>query len=166
MADPTTSDARHGRSDRRRGGRTGQAAAARGIAQSPRRRSSLPFLALDLLSADQIESIHETSLQVLREIGMEVMLPEARDRLEAAGAEVRESRVTFPRELVESALETAPSSFVFHARNPANDLTIGGSAISFGTVASAPNCSDLEGGRRTGNEVDFRNFLKLAQVFN
>jgi trimethylamine---corrinoid protein Co-methyltransferase len=166
MADPTTSDARHGRSDRRRGGRIGQAAAARGIAQSPRRRSSLPFSALDLLSADQIESIHETSLQVLREIGMEVMLPEARDRLKAAGAEVRESRVTFPRELVESALETAPSSFVLHARNPANDLTIGGSAISFGTVASAPNCSDLEGGRRTGSEADFRNFLKLAQLFN
>ena len=47
MADPTTSDARHGRSDRRRGGRTGQAAAARGIAQSAKRRSSLPFPPLD-----------------------------------------------------------------------------------------------------------------------
>ena len=58
------------------------------LPRAPKRRSSLPFPPLDLLSADQIESIHETSLQVLREIGMEVMLPEARDRLRAAGAEV------------------------------------------------------------------------------
>src|SRR5262249_12210155 len=149
MVDQSTSEARHGRSDRRRGGRSGQAAAARGIAQSPKRRSEPPVLAPHLLSADQIESIHGTSLQCLSEIGMEGMLPEARDRVKAAGAEVRDSRVTFPRELVESALKTAPSQFVFHARNPANDLTIGGSAIAFGTVASAPNCSDLEGGRRT-----------------
>src|SRR5262249_27441842 len=97
---------------------------------------------------------------------MEVMLPEARDRLKAAGAEVRDSRVTFPRELVESALKTAPSQFVFHARNPANDLTIGGSPIAFGTAASARHCCGLEGGRRTGNQADFRNFLKLAQLFN
>ena len=76
--------------------------------QSPKRRSKLPFPPVDLLSVDQIESIHETSLEVLREVGMEVMLPEARDRLKAAGAEVRDSRVTFPRELVESA-RTAPS---------------------------------------------------------
>jgi trimethylamine---corrinoid protein Co-methyltransferase len=166
MADPTTTDQRHGRADRRRGGRSGQSAAALRLAQSPKRRAKLPFLPVDLLSADQIESIHETSLEVLGEIGMEVMLPEACDRLKAAGAEVRDSRVTYPRELVERALRTAPSSFVFHARNPANDLGVGGASINFGTVASAPNCSDLEGGRRTGNRADFENFLKLAQLFN
>ena len=166
MADPTTTDQRHGRADRRRGGRSGQSAAALRLAQSPKRRSKLPFPPVDLLSVDQIESIHETSLEVLREVGMEVMLPEARDRLKAAGAEVRDSRVTFPRELVESALRTAPSRFVLHARNPANDLGVGGASINFGTVASAPNCSDLEGGRRTGTFADFENFLKLAQIFN
>ena len=33
-------------------------------------------------------------------------------------------------------------------------------------MASAPNCSDLDNGRRPGNQVDFRNFLKLAQMHN
>ncbi len=33
-------------------------------------------------------------------------------------------------------------------------------------MASAPNCSDLDRGRRPGNQEDFRNFLKLAQMHN
>ena len=32
--------------------------------------------------------------------------------------------------------------------------------------AAPPNGSDLEGGRRTGNQADYRNFLRLAQYFN
>jgi trimethylamine--corrinoid protein Co-methyltransferase len=33
-------------------------------------------------------------------------------------------------------------------------------------MASAPNCSDIDSGRRPGNQADFRNFLKLAQMHN
>jgi trimethylamine---corrinoid protein Co-methyltransferase len=38
--------------------------------------------------------------------------------------------------------------------------------MAFGTVSSAPNCSDADGGRRSGTLADYRNFLKLGQVFN
>ena len=38
--------------------------------------------------------------------------------------------------------------------------------MNFCTVASAPNASDLTGGRRRGNQEDYRNFLKLGQYFN
>jgi trimethylamine--corrinoid protein Co-methyltransferase len=156
---------RRQRGDRRRTGRdTGSA--PRGIAQSPPQKARLPFAPLELLSADEIESIHETSLEVLQEIGMEVMLPEARDLLVKAGADVKGERVRYPRGLVEQCLATVPSSFTFHARNPANSLEMGGRAIAFGTVASAPNCSDLDGGRRSGTHRDYANFLRLAQVFN
>jgi trimethylamine--corrinoid protein Co-methyltransferase len=33
-------------------------------------------------------------------------------------------------------------------------------------MASAPNCSDTDRGRRPGNQQDYRNFLKLAQMHN
>ena len=33
-------------------------------------------------------------------------------------------------------------------------------------MASAPNCSDTDRGRRTGNQEDYRNFLRLAQMHN
>jgi trimethylamine--corrinoid protein Co-methyltransferase len=157
---------RRQRGDRRRAGRDSAGAAKAGIAQSPQQKARLPFAPLALLSADEIEAIHETSLEVLREIGMEVMLPEARDLLAKAGADVKGERVRYPRGLVEQCLATVPESFTFHARNPANSLQMGGGAVAFGTVASAPNCSDLDGGRRSGTHRDYANFLRLAQVFN
>ena len=36
----------------------------------------------------------------------------------------------------------------------------------FCSVGSAPNCSDLEGGRRPGNHADYKNFLRLIQTLN
>src|SRR6185369_1349002 len=48
-----------------------------------------PQLALEparLLSDDQIEAIHRLSLQVLEEIGMDMLHPEAREILARAGA--------------------------------------------------------------------------------
>jgi len=150
---------------RRRGERRKPAAEAP-IRQLARTKPRRLFEPLRLVSDDELQSIHEASLRVLEEIGMEFLLPEARERLRAAGAEVEGERVRFPRALVRSSLETAPSSFTFHARNPANSIPMGGDFMAFGNVSSPPNCSDLDGGRRVGNLADYRNFLKLSQVFN
>src|SRR3546814_17512168 len=56
-----------------------------------------------------------------------------------------------------------PSEVTLHARNPERNLTFGGNHINFGTVASAPNVSDLDSGRRPGNFVDYCTLLKLSQ---
>jgi trimethylamine--corrinoid protein Co-methyltransferase len=50
-----------------------------------------------------------------------------------------------------------------HARNPANNLQIGGDAVAFCSVASAPNVFDRDGGRRPGNRKDYQNLLRLGQ---
>ncbi|MEM7037747.1 MAG: trimethylamine methyltransferase family protein, partial [Bacteroidota bacterium] len=47
----------------------------------------------ELVSADQIEAIHEASLTVLRDIGLKIESAVARDLLQKAGAEVAEDRV-------------------------------------------------------------------------
>ncbi len=150
---------------RRRGERRKPAGQSR-IAQLPRSKPKRLFPPMKLVSDDELESIHEASLKVLEEIGMEFLLPEARERLKGAGAEIEGARVRIPRGLVEEALKTVPSTFTFHARNPENSLTMGGDFMAFGNVSSPPNCSDLDGGRRVGNLADYRNFLKLSQVFN
>lgn len=152
---------------RRRGGERhkGRTATAK-INQLPRRKPRRLFAPMALVSDDELESIHQASLQVLQEIGMDLLLPEARERLAAAGAEVKGERVRFPRGLIEECLKTVPSEFNLHARNPENSIRLGGSAMVFGNVSSPPNCSDADGGRRTGNLADFRNLLKLSQVFN
>src|SRR5688572_15904664 len=52
-----------------------------------------------ILSDDQIEAIHEKSLRVLQEIGMDILLPEARQILAHAGASVDGERVRIGREI-------------------------------------------------------------------
>ncbi len=139
-----------------------------GIRQSPFAQLQNPHPPVEILSADQLESIHRASLEVLENTGMNFLLPEAREILRRAGAEVDKSgaRVRFDRALVEQAMASAPPVFTMRARNPAHDLIFGGSHINFSTVGSPPNATDLERGRRSGNRADFCDFLKLTQCIN
>ncbi len=120
------------------------------------------------MSDDQLESIHIASLEILRDTGIDVLDPDARQRLTAAGAvgEPDTERVRFDPDMVLEAIATAPSEFVLHARNPAHNVTIGGDNVVFSSVASPPNVSDLAGGRRTGNTTDFQNLVRLSQHLN
>ena len=160
MTDASVEPTRRNRRDtpRRQGGST--------IQQQRRIKSARAFPPTKLISDDQIESIHLASLKVLAEIGMDFMMPEAREILQKAGAQIDGERVRFDPAMIEEAMAHAPSSFTLHARNPANNMLVGGPNICFGTVGSPPNCHDMEGGRRTGTRADFQKFLKLCQHFN
>jgi len=49
-----------------------------------------PFAPQTIFSEDEIFNIHETALKVLEELGIRVLLPEARDIFKKAGARVQE----------------------------------------------------------------------------
>ena len=104
------------------------------------------------LSADEIEAIHETSLRVLEELGIEVMSGTARELLASHGAEVDASSgvVRLDRALVMQMLQKVPSTFTLVPRNVERRLEIGGSHLAFGLVAGPPNVHDCERGRRAG----------------
>jgi trimethylamine--corrinoid protein Co-methyltransferase len=122
----------------------------------------------EVVSADELESIHVASLTILERIGMEFLCPESRSIMRAAGAEVDEQtmRVRIPRELVESSIAHAPSEFTLHSWNPERNVRIGGDWITFATVASAPHYVDRNGVRKAGDREGFRDLLKLAQMLD
>ena len=80
------------------------------------RARSTAISPIEVLSADQVETIHHTALKLLRDTGIEVMQDPARAILKAAGAEVDEAnqRVRFDPALVESNVAMAPMR-VHHA---------------------------------------------------
>ena len=123
---------------------------------------------MDLASEDEIESLHTASLRLLCETGIAVLHSEARAMMVAAGASLGGNgiQVHFEPELIASLIASVPNHFTLHARNSAHDLIIGGDYLSFFMMASAPNASCLEKGRRTGNRHDFQSFLKLSQMHN
>ena len=73
-------------SRRRRQGRAKRD--ANQLAQPPWRAVRNPFKPVDLLSEEQVERIHQASLTVLRDMGVEFMSDEALNVLERAGADV------------------------------------------------------------------------------
>ena len=127
-----------------------------------------PYRPVEALDEEQLEAISEAAFQILEEIGMDFLHPDALEILRQGGAEVESGseRVRFDRGLITEALAKAPQSFTLQARNPRHNIEIGGRRINFGSVASAPNASDLEGGRRPGNHADYQNFLRLGQTLN
>jgi trimethylamine--corrinoid protein Co-methyltransferase len=140
----------------------------RAAAPPPRpAQPQLPFAPTNLLSADELESIHRAALAVLKEIGVDFLHDEAKALLKEAGADVdpASNRVRFDPSLVEAQIGKAPPQFTLHARNPERSVAIGGAHVAFCSVASAPNAADREGGRRPGNQRDFQNLVRLSQSF-
>ena len=152
-------DAQRSRERRSRGG---------GVKQLPWRSYRNPYRPIEVLRADQIESIHGASMRILEEIGIEFLDEGARRRLKAAGAMVEDGslRVRFDRAMVTEHVCKVPSEVTLYARNPAHNLVFGGNHINFGSVASAPNCSDMDRGRRPGNFADYCDLLRLCQSLN
>jgi trimethylamine--corrinoid protein Co-methyltransferase len=139
-----------------------------GPPQLPWRQLRNPYRPLEILSADQIELIHESSLDVLERLGLEFLHDGTLDRLAQAGATVDRAtrRVRFDRAMVMELVAKAPSEFTLIPRNAERAVTIGGNHINFGGVGGPPNCSDLEGGRRPGNYRDFCNLLRVEHSLN
>ena len=129
-------------------------------------RNTLPRAAA--FSADQVAELHETSLRVLEELGLRVLLPEARALFAHAGCKVDEDDqfVWIGREVVAEALRTAPPAFTFRPRGMGRVLPIDADSLIFGAGAGCPNITDLDRGRRPGRMSDFIETTKLHQSFD
>lgn len=138
------------------------------IPQLPRQCVRNPYPPMTLLSDDQIEAIHDASMRILEEFGIEVMSPRALDFLSRAGATVDRDTMTvrIDRGMVAEALRTAPSHYTLIPRNRENTVHIGGDTLNFTLVAGPPNVHDMERGRRAGNLADYCDLVRLAQHFN
>ena len=118
------------------------------------------------VSDDELESIHQASLRVLTETGIDFLDGTARRQLADAGADVDDNRVRFDPELVQALVATAPAKFTMHGINPERDLILGGDLMTITSVASPPFVTGLGRDRRDGNREDYRNLVKLGHVLN
>ncbi|HAO2892182.1 TPA: methyltransferase, partial [Escherichia coli] len=113
----------------RRGGRSRPRSIESGaFDQPPFRQLKIPFTPTKIISDDELESIHNASLRVLQEIGVDVLHDGAREIMKAAGADVRpgSQRVHFDKDMILEYVGYAPSEFTLHARNPAHNVRFGG----------------------------------------
>jgi len=154
--------ARSAQREGRRGGR-----ASRREARTSNALTSLPVLdrtvpVYELLDPEQLDRVHQASLKILEEIGIEFRDDEAADMWRNAGADVQEYRVHIPEKLLMDLIGLAPSRFNVLARNPERSTEIGGNKVAFAPTYGSPFVYDFDNERRYGTLEDLNNFHKLA----
>lgn len=156
------------REARQRRGRRGGAALVSAEPRRDWRRIERAPTPIEILPQAHIDAIHEASLRLLAEIGIEFMGEAARDVFRRAGADVDEESqlVRIPGDLVMQAIAQAPSSFSITPRNPLRRLDVGGDHVNFSLVAGPPFVHDRINGRRGGNMADYERLIQLAQSFD
>lgn len=110
--------------------------------------------AIRVWGADECERVHEATLRVLWECGVEVMWQPAVERFAAAGACVDGTRVRLSRELVAAALESAPQSWQVRSRGRDEVLELTDGATYFGTGSDCLYVTDPDTGLRRRAVVD------------
>lgn len=116
------------------------------------------------LSPNDIEEIHNTSMKLLANVGVEFPDDEAVAVFKGRGFKTDGHRVYFSEEQVTGALETVPAQFTIHARNPDKDVTVGDGEPVFAPAYGAPFLVDPDVGKRVPTMEDFHNLARLAHA--
>ena len=132
---------------------------------------------MDLLDTAAKERIHEASLSILEETGIQIDSQVVADTLLAHGIPCEVTgqqgdrtlwRVRFDRDTITESLKTAPKTLTLGGRDPRHDLHLDGrgspDSVYYGTLGSAPVVHDIETGeRRLGTLNDLAQFARLTQ---
>ncbi|WP_299354151.1 trimethylamine methyltransferase family protein [uncultured Shimia sp.] len=125
-----------------------------------------PFKPQEAFSDDRIAAMHDLALRVLEELGIKVLLDEARKVYAKGGARVVDEMVYFGRDMVDAAIASAPASFRMEAPTAARGYQVEDGALIFGPGGGCPNVTDRINGRRPGSIAALEDAIRLCQSFD
>jgi len=121
---------------------------------------------IEVMGDKALTTIHDATMEVLADTGVEFQNQEALTLFKSHGAAVDGKRVKFSPQLIEKSIETAPASFTLFARDEQRSIVVGEGQPrthvepSNGTI----HAQSLEKGRTIAVMDDLINFIKLAQA--
>src|SRR6266513_3775809 len=118
----------------------------------------------EILSADSIAVLERGWRRIVSEIGIQFAKPEAVELFRKAGQRVDGDVVRLDPGFVLEQVAKAPRQFDVQARNPANNVHIGGDHMVFSGVYGCPFVREGDV-RRDATLDDFRRLSMLAQSF-
>ena len=127
-----------------------------------------PWPPYEIASPQIIANIHDASMTILENTGIQFQDENALDLWERAGAKVdRKAQHVWPdRGLIMELIAKAPSNFTFRARNPERNRYFGENSINFYPNAGMVFARDLDRGRQPGTKEDWIKLAKLTQMTN
>lgn len=120
----------------------------------------------ELLTQEQVQRIHDASLEILEEVGLKVRYEPARALFAKHGCHVDNETtiVKFPRDVVEKYRKMAPPKFTFGARDPKFDKTIPDDSPVIVTASSAPDIIDPVTGKE--RRAESGDIARIAHLIN
>lgn len=119
---------------------------------------------LQELSTEQMTRVHDASMDLLQNTGIAFFEDEALEIFSKNGLKVDGKKVFFKESDVRKALETVPSKFTIHARNPEKSVHIGEDDFVFAPGYGAPFVISAQGEQRHATMDDYDNFCKLIHT--
>ena len=118
----------------------------------------------NVMDEEQVRRLDDASMSILEDVGVVFRDDIALEDWRKAGAKVVGETVYLDREMVRELISTIPSEFTYHARNPANNIPLGGNRSMFIPMTGAPFLRDLDDVRRNPTLDDLAMFHTLAHM--
>ncbi|MCP4876732.1 MAG: trimethylamine methyltransferase [Gammaproteobacteria bacterium] len=118
------------------------------------------------LNSDDISYVHQSSLEILEEVGLQVRNEKARKRFAEHGAIVNHETeiVRLPATVVEKYRALVPPTITLRGRDPAFDVTFPRELPVFATASSAPDIVDPVSGVTRRSRSD--DIARIAHLVN
>lgn len=124
-----------------------------------------PKLRLEILSDEEIQHIHNTTLHIIEKVGVRFPSKKALHLWEEYGATVdHEKMIVYVKpETIETALKSAPSSFPLGARDIKQDCPLDGNHVFLATDGCGVEVIDIQSGaRRVSCLQDVADIARIA----
>jgi len=124
---------------------------------------------LNLLSKDELDQIHNSTLEILENPGLIIPSKRVLEILERAGANVNHEKnsVTIPPNIVGEALKKAPKTMRYGARNPKYDILLEKKQTYFTTDGYGVFIKDVKTGeRKSSTSEDLAQWARIVDSLN
>ncbi len=128
---------------------------------------SNPKLKLEVLTKEDVQKIHNATLQIIEKVGVRFPSKRALEIWEAVGAEVDHEKkiVRVKPQIIEDAIKKAPPAYKLAARDPQQDLQLDGNHVNLGTDGCGVEVIDINTGeKRTSCLQDVRDIARIADA--
>jgi trimethylamine--corrinoid protein Co-methyltransferase len=118
----------------------------------------------EYLSEHDLQQIHQTSMRILANVGVDFPCEEAIAVFREHGVKTNGNRVYLSEDQVMAGLSTVPAKFTIQARNPERSVVIGGDKPVFAPGYGAPFLVEPGTGKRVPTMEDYDNLARLAHA--
>jgi len=126
-----------------------------------------PLPPYQILSEQDLKSIHSATLTLMKTVGVRVYGEEAREIYRSAGCIIDDDSglIRFPEEVVNDAIVKTPEQYVMCGRDPKNDFVLGSDQVFYTNFGTGIEIVDPDSGeRRPSDSTDLGNVARFVDA--